>query len=47
MPKGRHVSDKQMQQLRIEFDEVCPQWNYTLRPHIQVLEGLSEPEVIF
>ncbi len=45
--KGQKVSDKQMQQLNIEFGEVCPRWNYTLRPHIQVLEGLPEPDVIF
>ncbi len=30
--KGQRVSDTQMQQLNIEFAEVCSRWNYTLRP---------------
>lgn len=45
--KGQKISDKQMRQLNIEFAEVCPRWNYTLRPHIQVLEHHRSPEVIF
>lgn len=31
-PKGRRVSDKEMAQLRLEPDSVCPNWNYTIRP---------------
>ncbi len=46
--KGQKVSDKQMQQLNIEFAQVCPRWNYTLRPRTQIsLESDLEPEVIF
>jgi hypothetical protein len=45
--KGQKVSDQQMQQLNIEFTEVCSRWNYTFRPRIQVLEKHREPEVIF
>lgn len=45
--KGQKVSDQQMQQLHIEFAEVCSRWNYTLRPRVQVLEEHREPEVIF
>lgn len=46
--KGQKVSDKQMQQLNIEMAPVCPRWNYTLRPRIQIPpeKGL-QPEVIF
>jgi len=45
---GQKVSDKQMQQLNIEFAQVCPRWNYTLRPHAQIpLQKDLEPEVIF
>ena len=32
--KGQRVSDTQMEQLNIEHAEVCPQWNYTLRPRV-------------
>ena len=45
--KGQKVSDQQMQQLNIEFAEVCSRWNYTFRPRVQVLEEYREPEVIF
>jgi len=45
--KGQKVSDQQMQQLNIEFAEVCSRWNYTFRPRVQVFEGHWEPEVIF
>jgi Rhodopirellula transposase DDE domain len=34
--KGQKVSDAQMQQLNIEHDSVCSQWNYTIRPHLPV-----------
>jgi hypothetical protein len=45
--KGQKVSDTQMQQLNIEFAEVCSRWNYTLRPRPQILpESDLEPEVI-
>ncbi len=29
---GERVSDKQMEQLRLEKHTLCPQWNYTLSP---------------
>ena len=46
--KGQKVSDKQMQQLNIEFAEVCSRWNYTLRPRTQISPDRDlEPEVIF
>jgi hypothetical protein len=32
--KGQRVSDTQMEQLNIEYAEVCAQWNYTLRPRV-------------
>lgn len=28
--KGLKVSDEQMQQLNIEYAEICSRWNYTL-----------------
>lgn len=31
-PTGIKVSDADMQQLHIQAHEVCPQWNYTIRP---------------
>jgi hypothetical protein len=31
-PTGVKVSDSDMETLNIEFHEVCPQWNYTIRP---------------
>jgi hypothetical protein len=37
--KGQKVSDDQMQQLNIEQQSVCSQWNYTIHPR---LVGLSE-----
>jgi hypothetical protein len=37
--KGQKVSDAQMQQLNIEHDSVCSQWNYTIRPHLSVLSA--------
>jgi hypothetical protein len=46
--RGQKVSNKQMQQLNIEMAPVCPRWNYTLRPRIQIPpEKVLEPEVIF
>lgn len=46
--KGRKVSNAQMQQLNIEFAEVCSRWNYILRPRIQLApEKDLEPEVVF
>ena len=30
--KGVKVSDKQMKALELERHEVCPNWNYTIRP---------------
>lgn len=49
--KGQKVSDDQMQQLNIEHQSVCSQWNYTIRPRLAVLSGatqaLEEQKVIF
>jgi hypothetical protein len=46
--KGQKITDKQMQQLNIQFAEVCPRWNYVLRPRTQFhSERELEPEVIF
>jgi Rhodopirellula transposase DDE domain len=49
--KGQKVSDDQMQQLNIEHQSVCHQWNYTIRPRLAVLSGateaLEEQKVIF
>ena len=30
--KGIKITDEEMEQLNIEYDEVNPQWNYTIRP---------------
>ncbi len=35
--KGQKVSEAQMQQLNIEHQSVCSQWNYTIRPHLAAL----------
>jgi hypothetical protein len=32
--KGRKVTDKQLNQLALFTHEVCPRWNYTLRPRL-------------
>jgi hypothetical protein len=32
--KGRRVSDAQMKKLNLERHEVCPEWNYTIRPRL-------------
>jgi hypothetical protein len=29
---GVKVRDKEMAALNIEYHDVCPQWNYTIRP---------------
>ena len=31
-PTGVKVSDEKMQALNIEFHDICPKWNYTIRP---------------
>lgn len=31
--KGQKVSDEQMGTIQIQYHTVCPQWNYTIRPH--------------
>src|SRR2546428_9073315 len=41
--KGQKVSDAQMQQLNIEHECVCSQWNYTIRPHHAVPSDASIP----
>jgi hypothetical protein len=33
---GVKVPDEEMDALNIEFHEVCPQWNYTIRPRINL-----------
>lgn len=30
--RGRKVTDKQMEELMLSRDDVCPRWNYTLAP---------------
>lgn len=49
--KGQKVSNDQMQQLNIEHQSVCRQWNYTIRPRLAVLAGETqaseEQKVIF
>jgi hypothetical protein len=35
-PTGVKVSDSDMETLHIEFHQVCPQWNYTIRPRPSV-----------
>ena len=49
--KGQRVSDAQMQQLNIEQQSVCSQWNYTIRPRLAVsseaTQTLEEQKVIF
>lgn len=32
--KGRRVSDTEMKKLNLERHEVCPEWNYTIRPRL-------------
>jgi hypothetical protein len=32
--KGRRVSDAEMKTLNLERHEVCPEWNYTIRPRL-------------
>jgi hypothetical protein len=34
--KGQKVSDAEIEQLNLEYAEVCAQWNYTLRPRTMV-----------
>ena len=36
---GRRVAKAVLKQLQIERHEVCPQWNYTIRPRAQPAEG--------
>jgi hypothetical protein len=49
--KGQKVSDAHMQQLNIEQQSVCSQWNYTIRPRLAVsseaTQTLEEKKVIF
>jgi hypothetical protein len=32
--KGRKVTDRQLQRLALQGHEVCPRWNYTLKPRL-------------
>jgi hypothetical protein len=34
--KGQRVSDAEMETLNLERHETCPNWNYTLRPRLEV-----------
>ena len=34
--KGRRVSDAKMEKLNLERHAVCPNWNYTIRPRLEV-----------
>ena len=49
--KGQKVSDDQMQQLNIQHQSVCSQWNYTILPRLTVLseatQASEEQKVIF
>lgn len=49
--KGQKVSDDQMQQLNLEHQSVCRQWNYTIRPRLADLARATpaseEQKVIF
>ena len=36
-PTGQRVSDAEMQTLQLDRHEVCPTWNYTLRPRAHAL----------
>lgn len=49
--KGQKVSEDQMQQLNLEYQSVCRQWNYTIQPRLTVLSGATqtsaEQKVIF
>lgn len=38
--KGRKVSQEEMDRLNIEYAEICPLWNYTIRPRLT--EGLAD-----
>lgn len=37
--KGQSVSDAEMKKLLIERHDVCPNWNYTIRPHPSAAHG--------
>jgi len=37
---GRKVSDGFKENMRIQFDEYLPQWNYTAVPDVSVVSGL-------
>jgi Rhodopirellula transposase DDE domain len=41
---GRSVSNEAMQTLNLEHHAICPQWNYTLRPH-QESDGSVAPPI--
>lgn len=41
--KGRKVTNKQLAQLALQPSEVCPRWNYTLRPRLEQQGSLSTP----
>jgi hypothetical protein len=30
--RGVKVPDEEMKALNVQFHDVCPQWNYTIRP---------------
>ena len=44
--KGVKVSDKEMDTLNIEYHDVCPQWNYTIRPRSKSSQSQPMREVI-
>jgi Rhodopirellula transposase DDE domain len=49
--KGQKVSNDQMQQLNIEQQSMCSQWNYTIRPRLtsssEATQTSEEQKVIF
>ena len=36
--KGQGVSDAEMETLNLEHHETCPNWNYTLRPRLEIMK---------
>ena len=40
-PTGIKISDEQMAQLDLRPHDICPMWNYTIRPQIRKCEVIS------
>lgn len=37
--RGQSVSDDEMEKIQIERHEICPTWNYTIRPHLRAVQN--------